>query len=368
MNSALNPEGSKAPANSVSVDPVMGALSTAAGRHGVDPLAHRLLELGAWLGDDLLDLDQALDAFIPMDGGAVDLSQKAAGHLVAQKGKRIRPLCVMLSARIGGRTFDPAIRDLAVASELVHAATLLHDDVIDEGDERRGHATARVVFGNSASILGGDYLLIEALKLVRRAGAPVLLGRLLDTISQMVEAEAYQLERRHRFDPSRDLYYKVIEGKTAALFRWGLAAGGTMAGLAEGEVQALSEVGMALGTAFQLVDDILDLDGDPTVTGKAALADLREGKMTWPLIISVERDAALREQLSTWMTEKGADFDPAEASMVVSRMKAAGAIEATREEASRQADVAREKLSGLPEGRARAAIEAVVEATVSRFR
>lgn len=359
MNSPLNPE---------TTDPVMDALSTAAGRHDLDPLAGRLIELGTWLGDDLVELDQALDAFIPAKPAEADLSQRAAAHLIAQKGKRIRPLCVMLSARIGGRIFDPVIRDLAVAAEVVHAATLLHDDVIDEGDERRGEATARVVFGNSASILGGDYLLIEALKLVRRANAPVLLDRMLSVISQMVEAEAYQLERRHRFDPDRALYYKVIEGKTAALFRWGLAAGGIMAGLSEDEVEALSEVGMALGTAFQLVDDILDLDGDPAVTGKAALADIREGKMTWPLIVSVERDAALRQQLEGWMRREGAAFDPAAASMVVHRMKAAGAIEATREEAARQAELAQAALARLPDGRARQAIGAVVEATVSRSR
>src|SRR5690606_25678383 len=190
---------------------------------------------------------------------------------------------------------DAQVRDLAVACELVHAATLLHDDVIDEGTERRGAPAARVIYGNSASVLAGDALFTEALRLVGRAGVPGLLDELLTVIAEMVDAEALQLERRGRLDLSREAYLRVIRGKTATLFRWALRAGGGAAGLGAGQVDALGEAGASLGLAFQLTDDLLDLDGDPAVTGKDALADLRQGKVTWPVILACEREPDLRQ-------------------------------------------------------------------------
>lgn len=352
-------------------DPVMGALSVTSARHGLDPLAERLADLGAWLSDDLEALDAALDALSPPPTPPArgELAVRAAGHLLAQPGKRIRPLCVMLAARLGDRTFDAPVRHLAVAAELVHAATLLHDDVIDMGDERRGEPTARVIFGNSASILGGDHLLIEALRMVRQAGSLDLLDRLLAVISSMVAAEALQLERRHRFDPDPELYHRVIEGKTAALFKWALRAGGTIAGLDEPALDALERLGLAMGKAFQLVDDVLDLASDSAQTGKSPLADLREGKMTWPFIVGAQRDPDLAHTLGRWMMgDPDVTDDAAGALKLVQRLEACGAIDDTRQLARAQIDEAREALALLPPGRPRSAIEAVIEATVRRCR
>jgi octaprenyl-diphosphate synthase len=256
------------------------------------------------------------------------------------------------------------VRNVAVAAELVHAATLLHDDVIDQGTERRGAPAARIIYGNAASILGGDHLLLRALRAVRSVGQPELLDSLLATIDQMVDAEAIQLERRGRLDASRDTYLAVIRGKTAALFRWGLHAGGVLGRVDPDSVAALEKAGLALGTAFQLVDDILDLRGDPAVTGKSALADLREGKITWPFIIACERDPDLRLQLAA--SVKNGGEDPEQIRSVVARVVEVGGVEATRSFALGQRDEAERALEAIAPGPARQALRWVVRFAVER--
>ena len=266
---------------------------------------------------------------------------------------------------MGGREMDEAVCGAAVACELVHAATLLHDDVLDDGTERRGAPAARVVFGNSVSILAGDHLLVEALKLVEQTGATDLLRELLDTISQMVAAEALQLERRGQFQPDRNAYLNVVNGKTAALFRWGLAAGGRLGGLAAPEIAALGAAGDALGMAFQLVDDCLDLAGDPELTGKDMLTDLREGKMTWPLILANEHDPTIGVLVREALAQEGT-VDPNTARVVLARIADTGSVAATRVYATRQAEEARTHLRKLPNSRSRRAIEAVIQSIIHR--
>lgn len=351
---------------------VLETLATASGRNGVDPLAARLLELRDWLGDDLVALEGTIQDFDrigpedPTEPGYGIVARRAARHLLEQTGKRIRPLCVMIAARAGGVGLTPEVRDLAVVSELVHAATLLHDDVIDEGTERRKAPAARILYGNSASVLGGDHLLVEAMRMVEATQQPGLLVKLMDTISAMVFAEAIQLERRGRFMPDREVYLRIIEGKTAALFRWAFEAGATVAGLSKEQAESLGRAGIALGKAFQLVDDVLDLDGDPAVTGKNAFADLREGKLTWPFILGAERDEKLAATLKEVVCTEGEGFDPAQGAEFVERLRAAGCIEDTRAFAVQCSDEAREALQCLPPGKARQALEMVVEAVILR--
>lgn len=367
MNDALAIEssGAQAPAH----DPVLTPLTAAANRVGTAELAERLSALRAWLADELATLEASIrDA----TDGTEDrtLAERAAAWLIARPGKRVRPLCVVLAARVGGRGLDPAVRDAAVAAELVHAATLLHDDVIDVGDTRRGAAAARVVYGNSASILAGDHLLVEALRRIDagpRGGDPALLTRMLDVIGQMVRAEALQLERRGRFDPDRGAYLDIIDGKTASLFRWSLWAGGRLGGLDRDVLDALDSVGTALGRAFQLVDDVLDLAGDPAVCGKSLLADVREGKLTWPLIGGAERDPQVAAMLARWL-ETEAEPDAAEVGALQRRLRACGAIDDARAFARSCADDARDALVALPPGPARVAIDGVITAAVERAR
>jgi octaprenyl-diphosphate synthase len=369
-------------ASTLGVEPsrrgVMESLVGVARKAGVDPLAVKLVAIRRWLARDLAALDDAIGA---LDGAGEaeatseaeaerahhdSLAVRASRYLLERPGKRVRPLCVILAARLGGRAMDGPVRDVAVASELVHAATLLHDDVIDQGDERRGAPTARVIFGNSVSVLAGDHLLVEALKRVAGAGEPALMAGLLDTISGMVDAEALQLERRGQFDPDRAAYLSVVQGKTAALFRWGLCAGGRLGGLDEGAIGALAQCGEALGLAFQLVDDCLDLTGDPADTGKDVLRDLREGKITWPLILAAEHDPRIGDAIAAGLREGEGEISEEIARRVLGRVQDTGAIAATRVYAARQVEVARRALETLPRSRARGAIEAVLHSVVNR--
>ena len=341
---------------------VMGSLSGASARAGLVSLAERLERVRAWLCDDLTLLEAKISELVARSTASDDLARQAAAHLLARPGKRIRPICVMLGAQLTDVVVDDRIREVAVACELVHAATLLHDDVIDEGAERRGAAAARMVYGNSASILAGDHLLIEALQRVARAGSPALLDSMLATIDEMVAAEALQLAQRDSWSPDRATYLQVIEGKTASLFRWALTAAARLSEDDGLDIAALSEAGNALGMAFQLIDDVLDLEGDPARTGKDLFADLMQGKLTWPLIIASEHDRALAADVRALI----ADFDADKAAGIVARIRETGAVADTRAFAGEQRMIARAALATLPQSRARHAIEAVIDAAIER--
>ena len=341
---------------------VLHDLGAAAARGGAVPLAERLGQIRAWLASDLDGLERALSAHAP---GAGDLAERAAAHLLGRPGKRIRPLCVLLASRFSDAADPAVVRDLAVAAELTHAATLLHDDVIDDASTRRGAPTANVVFGNTAAVLGGDHLLTAALRRVAGTGAHALLAELIDTIGEMVAAEAVQLAARARFSPDEATYHAVVRGKTAALFRWALLAGGTAAGLEPAAREALGRAGVALGFAFQLVDDALDLATD-AVTGKDVATDLREGKLTWPLLVACERDPGLRAELAAAFGDGLALVDAPVVETLVERIRATGAVEATRERARAFARTAQRELALLPPRPAREALAAVVGAAVSR--
>ncbi len=342
---------------------VMPALAAASRRQGLDDLATRLLSLRALLAEDL----QALEGLLADVGQhGADVAWAAGRYLVARPGKRARPICVLLAARLGGRGADQAVLDCAAAVELVHAATLLHDDVLDLGEERRGAPSARMVYGNAASVLGGDHLLVDALRRVRSAPLAVQ-HALVDVIARMVEAEAQQLERRGRFDGDRAAYLQVIAGKTAVLFRWALQAGGALAELSDQDLDRLGRIGDGLGAAFQLVDDVIDLEGDPAVTGKSAYADLREGKLTWPLILASERVPGLRERLAAFAAAAG-EVDDLAAVRLVREVRDCGALADTRAEAAARTDAARALLAELPAGAARDALSTVIDTILARAR
>ena len=339
-----------------------------AGR-GLSRLAFRLGDLAAFMGSDLESFEEEF-ATLPR---SERLMGQSAAHLLDVGGKRLRPLCVMLAARLGG-TVDARVLDLAVAVELVHSATLLHDDVVDLSDTRRGLPTARTVYGNAASIFAGDWLLIEALRRVERSGVEGLLGDLFDTIERMIVAESLQLENRGRLSDGRDVYFHVVEGKTASLFAWAMRAGGLAVGLRDDQVQALSDYGLNLGVAFQAVDDLLDLTGDTEHTGKELFTDLREGKMTFPLIVGLERDPDLKPLLEEVLatspedgTALGAPIEGCSARRMLEILRTTGAVDACRDLArGRTAEAVRRLEEKLPAGRARRALITVAKAIVDR--
>jgi octaprenyl-diphosphate synthase len=341
---------------------VFSSLTTVCAGRGLDAIGDKLEELRAWMNGDLEEVERSL---AEVGRAGETLAHKSARHLLDLSGKRLRPLCVALAAR-AGEGFSPGARKLAVAVELVHNATLLHDDVVDLGDRRRGVDAARVIYGNAASIFGGDWLLAEALCRIHGSGVPGVLERMLEVIKEMVLAEAVQLAQRGQVRTTVSDYFRVISGKTASLFRWAMFAGAKAGGVGEAECAALEGFGQNLGIAFQLVDDVLDFAGDPETTGKSLLADLREGKMTYPLILAVDRDREIRPVLEAFCAEGEAAPSPEMGRRVARVMAETGAVEESLTLATRFCDDAVKSLSPLPDGLAKAALEVIALATPRR--
>ena len=265
-----------------------------------------------------------------------------------------------LASRFGDG-FTARARGLAVSVELVHSATLLHDDVVDLAERRRGQPAACVVYGNAASIFAGDWLLVAALRRVAAAGVDGLLDSMLAVIEEMIVAESFQLERRRRVSGAREDYFRIIEGKTAALFRWAMIAGARVAGLPAASETALERFGLHLGVAFQAVDDELDFQ---TGTGKDPLADLREGKITFPMVVALERDPTLHARLEAMLADENPDAD--QLALVAGAIRASGALAATRRLAEEHVGKAIVALDALPAGPAREALETVALASLER--
>ncbi|MFW5925346.1 MAG: polyprenyl synthetase family protein [Myxococcota bacterium] len=340
---------------------VLTRLRAVCGSHGLGDLGSRLEGLSELVRWDLADVEEVL-AHLP---DAQNMVQRAAGHLLDLGGKRLRPMCVALACRTG-RGFGPVGRELAVAVELVHSATLLHDDVVDLGEVRRGKPAARTVYGNAASVFAGDFLLIEALKRVRAVETPDVLERLLAVIEEMIFAESIQLEHRGRVQSNADVYFQVVEGKTAALFRWAMFAGGRAGGLDAATCAALEAYGLHLGVAFQLVDDLLDYAGDKQVTGKELFADLREGKTTYPLLVALDRKPALMADLERVIAAPPGPLPVELQERLLASVTHPEVVTECRALAARRAEEAVRHLSPFEDGPAKAALVTVAEATVHR--
>ncbi len=341
---------------------LIGQLSNIAHRNGLSDLADRLKHLWHWVEDELKDFEREM-AELPVGESRIE---KAAHHLLDMGGKHLRPLCLAVAAK-SGSGFDARARQLAVAVELVHSATLLHDDVIDLGDSRRGHSTSRMIYGNAASIYAGDWLLVQALMRIQKAGVPDLMDSMLVIINDMVHAESLQLDNRGRINSSFEDYFQVVEGKTAALFRWALYAGAKVGAHSEDECVKLESYGRHLGIAFQAVDDLLDVDGDAQVTGKALFTDLREGKMTYPLLVALERDPSLQGAVLECAQKPPEQPLPASAlESVLASLHNTGAIEACREFAARHSREAIATLSDLSCDETIEALTTIAQATTFR--
>ena len=280
--------------------------------------------------------------------------QAAARHLVSAGGKRIRPTVTLLACGACGGDASRAV-PFGVAAELTHSATLLHDDVLDGGEVRRGQPASRVVWGNNVSVLAGDWLLTRALEIVAgheaRADA---LPPLLVTMRRLVEGEVKQLSLRGRFHATEGDYFEVIRGKTASLFGWAAAAGAWAAGVRGEVAAALSAFGEGVGSAFQLVDDALDYAADPALLGKRLGTDLAEGKATLPLIRALRAEPGLREKLEA-LVEGRADAE-AVAPSVVDAVRRTDGVEAARAIAREHTRGAMAALERVPDGAHRKAL------------
>jgi octaprenyl-diphosphate synthase len=255
-----------------------------------------------------------------------------------------------------------ATRELAVVAELVHLATLLHDDVVDDGQERRGLSTARRVWGNAVSVLAGDLLLTHSLERTSAVGKPEVLADLFATLRRLVDGEVIQLRGRTRLDVSEATYFRIVRDKTASLFGWAARAGAHTANATPAQVDALGRFGSHLGVAFQLVDDVLDYAGDPAATGKALFVDLEEGKLTLPLLRAIEARPALVADVEAARAGDGAAA--ARIAAVVAETKVCDAV---RELARVETQSALDALSVAPPGQPRELLSSVAADLVARL-
>jgi octaprenyl-diphosphate synthase len=294
----------------------------------------------------------------------IPLIPALAGHLISGGGKRMRPMLTVAAAELCGYQ-GTRHHKLAAAVEFIHTATLLHDDVVDGSDMRRGKAAANIVFGNPATVLVGDFLFGRAFELMVEDGSLKVLKILSKASSVIAEGEVDQLVAQRKIETSEEQYLQIIGSKTAALFAAATRISAVVAEKSEAEELALDAYGRNLGIAFQLVDDAIDYDSESSESGKDKGDDFREGKMTLPVILAYARGNAeerkfWEEAIAGFRTE---DEDLAHAVTLINRH---GCVEATRERARLYAQRAIDSIAGFPAGEARAAMGEAVEFAVAR--
>jgi octaprenyl-diphosphate synthase len=277
----------------------------------------------------------------------------ASAHLVGAGGKRVRPMaCLLMTAACDGRP-GSAIA-LAAATELIHSATLLHDDVIDDGEQRRNRPASRVLWGNLVSVLSGDLLLTRALSLVDGASVEGAMPDLLATLERLIGGEVSQLKARGQQDLGVEGYLDIVRGKTASLFGFACRSGARVAGRPD-LVDAAGCFGEQVGIAFQIVDDVLDLAGNEYEVGKRLGADLAEGKTTLPLALALSRDDGTLGAL----LPRARSGDVAAARAVSAHPLVRAACEEARAYAQARSDEALDALDALPNERPRELLRAL---------
>ncbi|MFT4768527.1 MAG: octaprenyl-diphosphate synthase [Glaciecola sp.] len=292
----------------------------------------------------------------------VDMVENVGQYIVDAGGKRLRPVLVLLSSAALGTVSDAQIHFAAVV-EFIHTATLLHDDVVDVSELRRGRPTANSAFGNAPSVLVGDFLYTRAFQLMVALGNHDVLKMMADTTNTIAAGEVLQLIRAGDADTSEDQYYDVIDRKTAALFSAGCEGAALLAGADAAKVEQLRVCGRNIGIAFQLIDDLLDYEGDPKVTGKNVGDDLAEGKSTLPLIhVMREGSEAQANLVRDAIKAKDRERLPD----VVQAVRDCGSLEYTRNAALGCRDKALNALKELPASSAKDALARLAALSIER--
>ncbi len=285
---------------------------------------------------------------------------EVGGHLLGAGGKRLRPLLSVLVARATEIDLDQAVA-AGCAAELIHTATLFHDDVVDGGSVRRGRPAARMIYGNGVAVLVGDFCLARGLDLVASTGSIAMVRSLAATVTEMAEGEIAQLEGAGDPDLTIPAYLRVVDRKTASLLAWCARVGGVLPPAFD---QVLGRFGRALGRAFQIIDDVLDCTSDERVSGKSAGRDLQEGKLTLPVMLACETDPDLRLRVRVALGDAGIPADKVHD--ILAAVRAAGGIERARKRALALADEAIAELSALPSSRYRAGLAELCRLSVDR--
>ena len=326
------------------------------GRQTVSLIEH----MQALLADDLTAVEEIL---ITESASPVDMIPDLAGHIVAAGGKRLRPMVTLAAAHAAGGA-NAATHNLSAAVEFIHTATLLHDDVIDESDLRRGKPAAKAIWGNSASILVGDFLFAQAFTLMVRTGSLEILGILSRASTVIAEGEVHQLAALGRYDLPTEEYLKIIESKTAALFEASARAGALSAGSDE-HAEALAHYGKNLGLAFQIVDDALDYGGTTAVIGKSVGDDFREGKITLPVVIARRRGSD--EDRAFWDRAMNVDTqEESDLARAIHLIRQTDAAQASLDEAKAYVGLAKSALVSLPDSAYKQVLADLADFCVSR--
>ncbi len=324
------------------------------------PLAPPSLEaIRAPVAEDLVKVDAVIRERLASD---VVLIRTIAGYIVAAGGKRLRPALVLLAASALGAQ-GPARHELAAVIEFIHTATLLHDDVVDESSLRRGRKTANAEFGNAASVLVGDFLYSRAFQMIVEVGSLRIMKVLADATNVIAEGEVLQLLNVHDADTDEEKYLRVIRFKTAKLFEAATQVGAILGGASPELEGALAQYGMHLGTAFQLIDDVLDYSGNLLETGKNLGDDLAEGKPTLPLIYVMKAGSTAERAQVRHAIEQGGKAD---LEGVVAAIHRVGALDYAREQAKQEADAAIGRLALLPHSDCRDSLLQLAHFSVER--
>jgi octaprenyl-diphosphate synthase len=310
------------------------------------------------------DMERVNATILSRTGSQVAMIPEVANHLISSGGKRLRPMLTLAMAKLADYGGDGHVK-LAAAVEFMHTATLLHDDVVDESEMRRGKLAARMLWGNEASVLVGDFLLGQAFRMMVEVGSLRALEILSSAAAVIAEGEVMQLAAAKNTATSEDEYLSVIRAKTAELFAAACEVGPALAARPKAEQSACRSFGMNLGIAFQLVDDALDYGGKAAKLGKNVGDDFREGKITLPVVLSFRRGPQAERAFWRRALEDGNATD-ADLENAIALMSKHRAIEDTIQRARHYGAIAKDALALFPDSPMKSALEETVEFCIAR--
>ncbi|MFP4350867.1 MAG: polyprenyl synthetase family protein [Desulfococcaceae bacterium] len=313
------------------------------------------------VADELADIESALRENL---GAHLEIVSEVAGHILFSGGKRLRPLLMVLASRLCGYTGGRETF-FSTVFEYLHVATLLHDDLVDGAELRRGRPAAHAVWPGPVAVLTGDFLLARSLTIASRTEDPEVIRVIASITENMSQGEIHQLTQKRNLNLTESEYLEIIRRKTAVLLQGSCRVGGLIAGADASAVAALTDYGYHLGLAFQMADDLLDYTADTAVLGKAVGADLREGKLTLPVIHAL---AAAQPDDRIRMAEmiQRTDFSTPDFEMLVDLLHRYGSIVYTRDRAAAHVQTAKERLAGFPDSEEKTVMADIADYALSR--
>ena len=320
---------------------------------------HSFEDIQNLIRSDIQQTDQVLIDHLSSD---VALINQMSQYIIGAGGKRLRPLLLLLSARATNYQGDHH-HLMAVVIELIHTATLLHDDIVDESNTRRGKDTANEVWGNAASVLVGDFLYSRAFEMMVKPNSMRIMTLLSKATNEIAQGEVMQLLNCQNPALSEDEYYRVIERKTAVLFQAATQIGAILSGVDDKQELALRDFGLHLGNAFQIIDDVLDYESDFETMGKEVGDDLSEGKTTLPMIYAIENTTGEQQAL---LTNAIKNADNSKITEIIDILQSVNAFDYTRQKAQESANLAKQALDILPDSDYKTAMRLLCDLSLVR--